>query len=44
VSEDATEWGGSSDETGKPQVWYVKDPSLLKGLERRAQVGEQVNS
>jgi hypothetical protein len=37
VSQDATEWGGSSDDTGKPQVLHNKDSSLLKGLEHRVQ-------
>jgi hypothetical protein len=38
VSQDATEWGGPLDETGKPQVWHDKGPSLLKGPERREYV------
>jgi hypothetical protein len=34
---EATEWGGPLDETGKTEVpWHDKDPSLLKGPERRA--------
>jgi hypothetical protein len=32
VLQDTTEWDGPSDE---PQVWHDKDPSMLKGPERR---------
>jgi hypothetical protein len=43
-SEEATEWDGSSDDTGKfevsQQLWHDKNPSLLKALsaEHRAKI------